>query len=106
MSDVEDTDEFDHGFFQSNQQIIKQNKYIQENLSEINYTHNSLINKSYLYKVGMTFNNKLHIQNSGLNPTKRGRPKVDIEFVKNSSLFDKCKVNPNWIEQDMKKWAK
>ena len=31
MSDNEDTEEFDQSFFQSNQAIIKQNKYIQEN---------------------------------------------------------------------------
>ena len=65
-----------------------------------------MIQQNYFYKVGMTFNNSCHISNSGLNPIKRGRPSENIEFKKNSSLFDHDYVNPNWREEEIQKWAK
>ena len=68
--------------------------------------HNSLIQPNYFYKVGMTFNNRCRIQGTGLNPIKRGRPKSNIVFEKNSSLFDNCKVNPRWQLEEAFKWVK
>ena len=85
---------------------MKSNKYIQENLDYISNAHNSLIQGNYFYNVGMTFNNNFKIHNAGLNPIKRGKPKVNIDFQKNSCLFDESKVNPNWMSQDQEKWAK
>ena len=96
MSDNEDTEEFDQSFFQSNQGILKSNKYIQENHSLVSHVHNYLIQPNYFYKVGMTFNNRCRIQGTGLNPTKRGRPTSNVVFQKNSCLFDNCKINPRW----------
>ena len=54
----------------------------------------------------MTFNNKCQFHHPGLNPVKRGRPQNEIVFEKNSTLFDDCSVNPNWIDDDIKRWAK
>jgi hypothetical protein len=68
--------------------------------------HNSLIQPNYFYKVGMTFNNRCRIQGTGLNPTKRGRPRSNVEFEKNSSLFDNCKVNPRWQQEEANRWVK
>ena len=61
MSEEEDMEEFDLDFFQNNQTILKQRKYIEENQSQVNSLFSSMIKPNYMYKVGMSFNDHCRI---------------------------------------------